>query len=114
MCPHLISLPSHPLCFALRGIRKPLSATNRTERRTMTKPTNTVTFSPEALKAVLDEAVAEALAKHDAKPKRTVPAHGNSKAPQDAAQMDQMAIKAFRRAGFTDAQPRLNILTYRR
>src|SRR5947209_2382250 len=39
---------------------------------------------------------------------------GNGKAPQDATQMDQLVIKAFRRAGFADAQPRLNIMTYRR
>jgi len=81
----------------------------------MTKQTtHPVTFNPEPLKAVLDQAVAAALAKHDAKSKPTIAANSNSKAPQNAAQMDQRVVKAFRRAGFTDAQPRLNVLTYRK
>ena len=81
----------------------------------MTKTTNSMTFTPEALKAVLDAAIAEAVAaalgKAAAKgsePKNTL-VDGRTEA---SLKIDIAVVKAFKRAGFNDAKPRENVMTY--
>jgi hypothetical protein len=70
---------------------------------TMAKPiaNPNVTFSPEQLQAVIAQAIRE---------------HEESKAQKAQAdssdEMDRLCVKAFKRSGFQDVQPRVNILTY--
>ena len=60
-----------------------------------------VTFSPEALKAVIAAAIAE---------------HEAQKAQQaksdTSTDMEKLTVKAFARAGFKDVKPRIDTLTY--
>ncbi len=70
------------------------------------------TFSPEALCRLVNEVteqrklIAELMAGKSAKPaKRKVPT---------SADNDTLAIKIFTKAGFTDIQPRVNLLTFRK
>ena len=70
----------------------------------------TVTFSATELKAVLDAAIAEALAARDARP---VPKNTSVDAKTDAAlKMDVLVCRAFKRAGFGEVQPRIDTKTY--
>src|SRR5262245_1631736 len=60
-----------------------------------------VTLTETALKALLAEVRAEALAERGAACKA-----------DSAAQMEKLAIRAFTKAGFKDIQPRVNCLTF--
>lgn len=60
-----------------------------------------VTLTQEALKALLAQVRAEALAERDATAKADT-----------SAQMEKLTIRAFTKAGFTDIKPRENVLTY--
>jgi len=70
----------------------------------------TVTFSASELKQVLDAAIAEALAARDAKP---IPANKlvDGKTEQQL-RIDIMVVKAFKKAGFGEVQPRVDVMTY--
>jgi len=61
----------------------------------------TVTFSPEQLQAVIAEAIRE----HEERKVQTAKADAST-------DMDKLCIKAFKRAGFEDVQPRTKIKTY--
>jgi hypothetical protein len=72
----------------------------------------TVTCSASELKAVLDAAIAEALAARDAKP---VPANKLVDGKTEASlKMDILVVKAFKRAGFGEVQPRVDTKTYQK
>ena len=76
----------------------------------MTKISNNVTFTPEALQAAPAQAVAEALAaKSKAKPVANTLVDGKT---EQQLKDDIMVVKAFKRAGFNDAKPRENVMTY--
>ena len=70
----------------------------------------TVSFSASELKAVLDAAIAEALAARDAKP---VPANklvdGKT---ENQLRIDIMVVNAFKKAGYGDVKPREDVMTY--
>ena len=68
----------------------------------MTKATQP-TFSLEQLNTIVAQAVAEALASKAEKSKADT-----------SGEMDRLAVRAFKRAGFDDAKPRENILTYQK
>lgn len=73
---------------------------------------NEVTFTPEALKAVIAQAVAEALAARDTK---QVPKNTSVDAKTDAAlKMDVLVCRAFKRSGFGEVRPRIDVQTYNR
>lgn len=70
----------------------------------------TVTFSTRELKAVLDAAIADALAVRDAK---QMPANKLVDSKTEASlKMDILVVKAFRRAGFGEVRPRMDTKTY--
>jgi uncharacterized protein (DUF4415 family) len=77
----------------------------------MTKP-NEMTFTPAALKQVLDAAIAEAVAaalgKAASVPKNTL-VDGKTEA---SLKIDILVVKAFKRAGFGEVQPRIDVMTY--
>jgi hypothetical protein len=60
-----------------------------------------VTLTPEALQAVIAQAIAE----HEAAKQAKTQADGS-------AQMDALTARTFKKRGYTDIQPRINILTY--
>jgi hypothetical protein len=60
-----------------------------------------VTLTQEALKQMLAQVRAEALAERDAASKA-----------DSTEQMERLCVKAFKRAGFDDVKPRENVLTY--
>lgn len=76
----------------------------------MTKPTNTVSFSPEALQAVIAEAVKLALAGKQADAKA---ANSNGKTER-SVQNEIKTVRAFKKAGFADAIPHKNVKTFNR
>jgi hypothetical protein len=82
--------------------------------------TKTVTFSPEALQAVIAQAVAEALKlQGKAKPSRggnAIPtsASGVNGKTERSIQNEIKCVKAFKRAGFKDAVPHVNVKSFRR
>lgn len=76
----------------------------------------TVSFTPEALKAVLDGAIAEALAAAGVSPKA-------GKAPANTLvdgktegqlKLDVLVCKTFKKAGFGEVKPRQDVRTYNR
>ena len=77
----------------------------------MTK-SNEMTFTPAALKQVLDAAIAEAVAaalgKAASVPKNTL-VDGKTEA---SLKIDILVVKAFKRAGFGEVQPRVDVMTY--
>jgi hypothetical protein len=78
----------------------------------MTKNTATMTFTPEALKAVLDAAIADAvtlaLGKAAKAPANTL-VDGKT---ENQLKIDIAVVRAFKRAGINDAKPRENVMTY--
>jgi hypothetical protein len=81
--------------------------------------TNAMSFTPAALKAVLDNAIAEALAaagvspkagKQGSVPKNTI-VDGRT---EQQLKIDIMVVKAFKKAGFGDVKPREDVQTYNR
>ncbi len=79
----------------------------------MTK-TNEMTFTPEALKAVLDQAVAEAVAAALGNAAK-VPANKLVDGRTEASlKIDILVCKAFKRAGYGDVTPRQDVMTYNR
>lgn len=72
----------------------------------------TVSFSASELKAVLDAAIAEALAAHNARPapsNRLVDGR-----TEQQLKIDIMVVKAFKRAGYGEVKPREDVQTYNR
>lgn len=72
--------------------------------------TKEVTFTPEALQAVIAEAVAVALAAREAKPvpKNTL-VDGKT---ENQLKLEVMTVKAFKKAGFGQVVPRVDCMTY--
>jgi hypothetical protein len=72
--------------------------------------TKEVTFTPEALQAVIAEAVATALAARDAK---SGPANKLVDGKTEASlKIDILVARAFKRAGFGEVRPRIDTKTY--
>jgi hypothetical protein len=61
------------------------------------------TFSLEQLNAIVAQAVAEALTKRKSETKS-----------DQSAKNEWQAVKAFKKAGFADVQPHVNVMTYNR
>jgi hypothetical protein len=83
--------------------------------RPMTKTSTEMTFTPEALKAVLDQAVAEAVAAalgnaaaNGSVPRATI-LDGRTEA---SLKLDILVVKAFKRAGYGEVTPRQDVMTY--
>lgn len=79
----------------------------------MSKTANpAVTFSPEALQAVIAQAVAIALAaQRDAKPA----ANGVVNAKSERSLKNEIAVvKAFKKAGFGNVKPHVDVMTFKR
>ena len=69
-------------------------------------------FNPTAAKLteMVAFAVAQALAAQSKSPQAKADKPKADRPTSD--QMDQLVIKLFRKAGFTDVQPRINVMTY--
>jgi len=92
-----------------------------TDTSTKTAKARPVSFSPEELQAVIAKATAEAVAQATsalraemqtalaAKPSATINGKSDVSAKNDLA-----VLRTFKRQGFTDIQPRKNVLTFNR
>jgi hypothetical protein len=87
-------------------------------RKAETPTTNTeapkVTFTPEALQAVIAEAVAQAMAKQKAEAVAVMPAVGNGRSSDRSMQNEIAVVKAFKKAGFGSVRPHDDVRTFNR
>jgi hypothetical protein len=73
-----------------------------------------VTFTPEALQAVIAEAVAQAMAKQKAEAVAVMPAIGNGRSSDRSMQNEIAVVKAFKKAGFGHVKPHDDVKTFNR
>jgi hypothetical protein len=87
--------------------------TTTTETPTTNADAPKVTFTPEALQAVIAEAVAQAMAKQKAEAV-AVPAIGNGRSSDRSMQNEIAVVKAFKKAGFGNVKPHEDVRTFNR
>jgi hypothetical protein len=79
-----------------------------------------VTFTPEALQAVIAQATAQAVAEATASLKAEMQAAlaakspANNGKPDRSAENEQATVRTFKRLGIKDIQPHINVLTFRK
>lgn len=80
-------------------------AKNTTQAQAEAPRVPTFDLNDPTLQAIIAQAVAAAVAQRDAQ-------QASSTKADSSAKMEALTLKAFKKAGFTDVQPRVNTLTY--
>jgi hypothetical protein len=73
-----------------------------------------VTLTPEALQAVIQQAVAEAMAKAKSEAVAVMNAMGKAGKSESSLKNEIAVVKAFKKAGFGDVTPHKDVMTFNR